>query len=462
MHPRRALGPALVAILWVVPVLLWATAAPLEPRFADLSTSLTSIAVALALAGVAAFAVNLVLGARIRFADHLFGGLDKLFAFHRFNGRVAFLLIAGHALLIVASRATISWDSALDLLSTSGGFVIIYGIVALIAMTIAIGLTLYARLSHEVFIYVQRSFGVIFLVACLHVFMTSGIKASSPALTIYLGVLTAAGVAAWIYRSVFGNLLVRRHDYLVTGVRQLDNWVVEITMTPRAGRPLDYVPGQFVFVTFFSSEFNAQFHPVSIEHEGEYAIVTLRPGEVSNQFHPFSLTSAPGEGNLRIAVKAVGDFTRAMHKLGEGAVAKVEGPYGGFSHLKVPRKRQVWVAGGIGITPFLSMVRSLNGSGHQIDLYFGVKSLDQSYFLAELLALDRTRDDFRLIHVPEDEIGYITADRIEETTGDLKSVDFLLCGPPPMVKNLRGQLIDKGVPRSHIHFEKFALGQPRQ
>jgi predicted ferric reductase len=313
-----------------------------------------------------------------------------------------------------------------------------------------------------VFIYVQRSFGIIFLIASLHVFMTSGIKASSPALTIYLGVLAAAGVAAWIYRSVFGNLLVRRHDYLVTGVRQLDKWVVEITMTPRAGRPLDYIPGQFVFVTFFSSEFNAQFHPVSIEHEGEYAIVTLRPGEVSNQFHPFSLTSAPGEGNLRIAVKAVGDFTRAMHKLGEGAVAKVEGPYGGFSHLKVPRKRQVWVAGGIGITPFLSMVRSLNGSGHQIDLYFGVKSLDQSYFLAELLALDRTKDDFRLIHVPEDEIGYITADRIEETTGDLKSVDFLLCGPPPMVKNLRGQLIDKGVPRSHIHFEKFALGQPRQ
>jgi predicted ferric reductase len=363
--------------------------------------------------------------------------------------------------LIVAGRATISWDSALDLLSTSGGFVVIYGIGAFIAMSIAIGMTLYVRLSHEVFIYVQRSFGAIFLFASLHVFMTPGIKASSRALTVYLTILLVGGICAWIYRSVFGNLLVRRHDYFVTGVRQLDRWVVEITMTPRKGRPFDYVPGQFVFVTFFSNEFNAQFHPVSIEHEGEYAAFTLRPGEVSNQFHPFSLTSAPGEQNLRIAVKAVGDFTRAMHALGEGAVAKVEGPYGGFSYLRVRRKRQVWVAGGIGITPFLSMVRSMNGTGHQIDLYFGVKSLDQSYFLAELLTLDRTKEDFRLIHVPEDEIGYITADRIEETTGDLKDVDFLLCGPPPMVHNLRGQLVVKGVPRSHIHFEKFALGQPR-
>lgn len=461
MRPRHALGPALVAILWAVPVLLWATAAPLEPRFTDATTTLTSLAVSFALAGISAFAINLVLGARIRFADRLFGGLDKLFAFHRINGRVAFVLLVIHALLIVAGRAAISWDAVVDLVSTSGGFVIIYGIVALIAMSIAIGMTLYARLSHELFVYVQRSFGFIFLIGCLHVFMTAGIKATSRPLTIYLAVLAAAGIAAWVYRSLFANLLVRRHDYLVTGVRQLDNWVVEISMTPRAGRPFTYVPGQFVFVTFFSNEFNAQFHPVSIEHEGEYAIVTLRPGEISNQFHPFSLTSAPGEGRLRIAVKAVGDFTRAMHKLGEGAAAKVEGPYGGFSYLKVGRKRQIWVAGGIGVTPFLSMVRSLNGTGHAIDLYFGVKSLDQSYFLAELLTLDRTREDFRLIHVPEDEVGYITADRIEETSGDLKSVDFLLCGPPPMVQNLRGQLIAKGVARSHIHFEKFGFGQPR-
>ena len=461
MHPRRALGPALVVVLVAIPVVLWATAAPLGSRFGDLSTSLTNLGVAFGLAGVSAFAVNLVLGARIAFADWLFGGLDKLFAFHRVNGRVAFILIAIHALLIIAGRATTSWDAALDLLSTSGGFVVIYGIVAFIGMAIAIGMTLYRRLSHEVFIYVQRTFGVIFLIASMHVFMTPGIKASSRPLTIYLTVLLVAGVCAWIYRSVFGDLLVRRHDYLVTGARRLDRWVVEITMTPKTGKPFTYSPGQFVFVTFFSNEFEAQFHPVSIEHEGEYAIVTLRPGQISNQFHPFSLTSAPGEKNLRIAVKAVGDFTRAMHALAEGAAAKVEGPYGGFSYLKVRRKRQVWVAGGIGITPFLSMVRSMNGTGHQVDLYFGVKSLDQSYFLAELLALDRTKDGFRLIHVPEDEVGYITADRIEETTGDLKDVDFLLCGPPPMVQNLRRQLLEKGVARSHIHFEKFALGQPR-
>src|SRR5918992_1170279 len=248
MHPRRALGPALVVVLVAIPVVLWATAAPLGPRFGDLSTSLTNLGVAFGLAGVSAFAVNLVLGARIGFADLLF---------------------------------------------TSGGFVVIYGIVAFIGMAIAIGMTLYKRLSHEGFIYVQRTFGVIFLIASMHVFMTPGIKASSRPLT--------------IYRSVFGNLLVRRHDYLVTGARRLDRWVVEITMTPKAGKPFTYFPGQFVFVTFFSNEFEAQFHPVSIEHEGEYAIVTLRPGQISNQFHPFSLTSAPGEKNLRIAVKAVGD-----------------------------------------------------------------------------------------------------------------------------------------------------------
>jgi predicted ferric reductase len=461
MLARRALGPALVAALCVVPVILWATAAPLGPRFTGATTSLTSLAVATALAGVSAFALNLILGARIRFIDRLFGGLDKLFGFHRVNGRVAFGLLVAHAALIVASRATESWDAVTGLLSTAGGLTIVYGIIALVAMSISIGLTLRARLSHEVFIYVQRSFGLVFLIASLHVFMTPGIKASSRALTIYLAALSASGVAAWIYRSLFGNLLVRRHDYLVAGVRQMDRWVVEIIMQPRSGRRFEYIPGQFVFVTFYSSEFNAQFHPVSIANEGPHAIVTLRPGDVSNQFHPFSLTSTPKEKELRIAVKAVGDFTTALHKLNEGAAAKIEGPYGQFSYLNVPRKRQVWIAGGIGVTPFLSMARSLDGSGFEIDLYYGVKSLDQSYFLAELLALDRTRDDFRLIHIPEDEDGYITADRIEEMSGDLLGVDFLLCGPPPMVENLKGQLAAKGVARSHIHFEKFGFGQPR-
>ena len=64
----------------------------------------------------------------------------------------------------------------------------------------------------------------------------------------------------------------------------------------------------------------------------ERQVFSVRAGEIGNQFHPFSITSSPGEPRLRITVKAVGDYTRALRRLEPGADAVVEGPYGSFSH----------------------------------------------------------------------------------------------------------------------------------
>jgi predicted ferric reductase len=141
-----------------------------------------------------------------------------------------------------------------------------------------------------------------------------------------------------------------------------------------AGERLRYRPGQFIYVTFYSNAFSARFHPVAVRNEGPSAVITLRPEDARDQFHPFSLTSAPHERALRVTVKAVGTFTAALPSLDRGATARVEGPYGAFSYLNPANRQQIWIAGGIGITPFLSMARSLEVfSGHDIDLYYGVK-----------------------------------------------------------------------------------------
>ena len=128
-------------------------------------------------------------------------------------------------------------------------------------MTVAIALTLFVRLGHEVFVYVQRSFGVAFLVATYHVFTTSGAKDDSTALHLYMVVLATLGIAAFAYRSVLGNVLVRRRSYRVTGVHRLDEYVTEIVMEP-VGKPLSYSPGQFVFVSFRSAGLRAELHPL--------------------------------------------------------------------------------------------------------------------------------------------------------------------------------------------------------
>jgi predicted ferric reductase len=158
--------------------------------------SLTSIAVLCAFAGASAFALNLVLGARLRYVEALLGGLDRMYKAHRVNGQIAFALLLGHVVLILASRATVSTDTALDLLGPGAGWTVFAGVLAFGAMAVSIVMTLFVRLGHEVFVYVQRSFGFIFLVATYHVFTTEGVADESTALNLYMAAL--ASLSEWL------------------------------------------------------------------------------------------------------------------------------------------------------------------------------------------------------------------------------------------------------------------------
>jgi predicted ferric reductase/mono/diheme cytochrome c family protein len=455
LAPRR--GPLVLLVLCSLPLLLWARSAPLDTRFDGSFTTLTSLAVLCAFAGTSAFALNLVLGARLRFVEALFGGLDRMYTAHRVNGQIAFALLLGHVVLILASRSTVSTYTALDLLVPGAGWTVFAGVLAFSAMTVSLVLTLFVRLGHEVFVWIQRSFGFIFLVATYHVFTTEGAADESTALNVYMATLATLGVAAFLYRSLLGNVLVRRRPYKVTAVNRLDEFVTEIVMEPVA-EPLEFTPGQFVFVNFRSPAFSKQFRPVDISAQRQ--VFSIRAGDVSNQFHPFSITSAPTERTLRITVKAVGDYTRALRGLEEGADAVVEGPYGFFSHGDLPGRKQIWLAGGIGVTPFLSMARSLRFANEPaVDFYYCVEHAEEAHFLDELQAVAARRDDFRLFLVPRDEVGFVTAERLATESGELPQREILICGPPAMIENLRSQLTAHGVPGSRIHAEEFGFAK---
>jgi predicted ferric reductase len=435
-----------LAFLYAVPLVLWAATAPLDTRFDGRSQTLTSLAVLLAYAGTAAYALNLVLGARLRAVEALFGGLDRMYRAHRVNGQLAFALLLGHVVLILASRATISSETALDLLGPGAGWTVFAGVLAFAGMTVAIVLTLLVRLNHELFVYVQRSFGVVFLGATYHVFTSSGARADSQALNVYLAALATVGLGAFVYRSVLGSLLVRRRRYRVTGVNRLDEHVTEFELEP-VGQPLAFTPGQFVFVSFRSPALDDRYG------------LLLR-----NQFHPFSITSAPDEGTLRITVKAVGDYTRAMRLLESGAEAVVEGPYGSFG-AQTTNERQIWIAGGIGVTPFLSKSRSLDGNAPAVDFYYCVEHEPEAHFLNELHSIARVREDFRVVLVPRDTDGFLTGERLATENEDLAYADVLVCGPPAMIDSLRPQLAARGVARERFHAEEFGfakIGRPRQ
>ncbi len=139
-----------------------------------------------------------------------------------------------------------------------------------------------------------------------------------------------------------------------------------------------------------------------------------------------------------------------------GAGATLEGPYGTFSYRHWANANQIWVAGGIGIAPFLGMARSLDAANrYRVDLWYGFADEDDS-LLAETIELGSRTRGLRVMPVCEATDGLINADLIDSRSG-LAGKEILLCGPRDMMEALGTQFIDRGVPAARIHYEDFAF-----
>jgi predicted ferric reductase len=414
-------------------VALWAIAVPLDVRLSSLPIALNTLAVAAALAAAAAFPLSLVLAARLPVVERLFGGLDRVYGAHRATAIGVLVLVLAHGVLLAASRAAISLAAVPSLFALSiDNWRVLLGAVVGVVLSIGMYLTLRGRMRHELFVWVQRALGVAFVGAVVHAFAHEGAKSASLPLTLYLGTLNAAGIMAFAYRSIFAKALVPRHDYRVEAVRHLDESVSEVTLEPLT-RPLPFTPGQFVFVTFYGSP-------------------------LPEEPHPFSMTSGAGERALKLVIKRLGDYTARLKLLEPGTRAKVEGPYGGLSHMRIRNLRQIWIAGGIGITPFLSMARSLDSSGYQVDLFYATETREQAHFLDELYEIADRDPRVRVVSVRKDNLGRISAEDVCGTMRDLVHKDILICGPPAMMDSLRAQFRRLGVPDDRLHAERFSFG----
>ncbi|MGI8576126.1 MAG: ferredoxin reductase family protein [Egibacteraceae bacterium] len=424
-------GPAWFAVLLpgLVAVLLWMAAPNAGTAFATPAGALRQLALLAGLCGYAAFATDLVIGARLPALERLFSSLDRMYRFHRGLGAAVGGLLLTHALFMAGSYAVTPGLGAATLLRPDPGWRVFSGVIAFVLLVTVLAVSRFVRLPHETFLRVHRLFGVVFALGALHALRVPG--AALPALDAYLLLLTVAGVTGWLYRSGLGRTLVKRHFYRVLTVRPLHPSVVEVALTP-VEEPLRFTPGQLVFV--------------GIDDDA-----------VTRELHPFSITSAAGERELRLVVKAVGDFTTSLPGVAAGAWARVEGPYGGFWHNGRGIRRQVWIAGGIGITPFLSMARSLEGDDHEIDLFYCVEDAEAAVFLDELYTLADQRPRIRIVPVRADALGFLTAEDVRSVCGDLSGVHLFLCGPPAMIETLTAQFATLGVSREHLHFEDFRL-----
>lgn len=431
---KSRLGLFILFAVILFPIGPWLMMAPLSFRFDDSFMALTSLGQVTGLIGITMFAATLILSARLPLFEDYFGSLDRVYRIHHYTGTIAFMFLVVHPLVLAVRLIPVSVVEAAKVLLPSGDWALNFGLLALLLMMSLLTVTFFARWRYTYLRFVHQILGLAFFFGALHAFLIPSDVAQDPLLRYYILSLSGVALLLYAYRSLFGSLFVKRYAYRVDQVNDLGQGITEVVMSPE-NEIMHYTPGQFLFVSF-------------------------RDGGISNEVHPFSISSAPTEPVLRITVKALGDWTSDLKYLNIGSTAYLEGPFGSFSYLKAEHNKQIWIAGGIGITPFLNMARNLAVNQRpdlRIDFYYTTRTEAEMVFKPELDAIAAACPGFRFIPYVSERFGFLTAQVVKDMSGDLQATDIFVCGPPPMMQGLKTQFLAANVPRRLIHTEEFKL-----
>jgi len=225
--------------------------------------------------------------------------------------------------------------------------------------------------------------------------------------------------------------------------------VAEGTMAFQFERPRDFLfkAGQFV----------------------ELALLGARPDGSDGLTHVFSIASSPITEEIVVATRMRDTpFKRALATLAIGAEVRVKGPMGSFTlHNNVSRPA-VFVAGGIGITPFLSMISyaAVNKFHPPISLFYASRYLENAAFMDTLRELESSTGNFQFVPTLtradnahrgwQGETGHISSEMLSKHVSNLQGSICYVAGPPTMVSAARLALNEAGVDEDDIRTEEFA------
>lgn len=434
MDARGTYGPSagmrlLFVSAYVLMVFLPLAVAMVTPAW-DLQDGYGKLTSALVLVVYSLLTLQPILAARIKLLDQQFG-LDIVYVFHKTMGMSGALVqVCATALFMADPVAAVPKP----VLSTTA-LILVLGATALLYRELGLTYEAWRRLHNVLFAAV---FLAVFLQAWI---VVSRMESLSLAWIIVTQAVLATG--AYIHHKILGPAARRKGSYRVKSVIAEARNVWTLTFEPAENsRRFDFLPGQFQFITF---------------------------GGGKGEEHPFTIASSPMDiSSHSSTIKGSGDFTKTIGTVKPGDLVGIQAAYGRFSHILEPNERNlVFIAGGIGITPFMSMLRYMRDTRDDRDvlLLYANRAEEDIVFRKELdslAALGIPR--LRVVHVLEapaqewrGENGRIGRPLIDKYAGNLNDRLFYLCGPPAMMNALATLLIDAGVPAKRIRTERFAL-----
>jgi predicted ferric reductase len=384
--------------------------------------------------GLSSLLVAGIISVRIPGFDLWFGGLTQLWKVHHVLGAAAFVLVMAHPLLLAFASARVSIQAAAAVLFPCPvSWSVWAGWAAFAALTVFLAPTFwfFGQPEYQRWKALHTLSAVAIVLGVAHAVPLGRSLAGNWGKTIWLG-YGALALAAFVYRKFVAPLTARK-TYTVVNARTIARDVVELTLAPEK-ELLSYRAGQFVYLT------------------------PLDPGLASgrNEEHPYTVSSSPREPALRVAIKDVGDATHTLQTVAAGGKALVEGPYGDFFPVKKRTDGELWIAGGIGLAPFLSRARALAPEDKvDVHLIYCVQDETRAHFLSELEAIVVKIPGFRLWKHFFYREGPLSGAFMSACCPDFPSREIYVCGPPPLITAARRELRRHGVPGSRIHTEDF-------
>ncbi len=387
---------------------------------------------------------QLILIGRIKWVERIFG-FDRLTHLHHIVGFSIIVLLIAHPVLITyghSMQAGVSYFAQMkdfffnweDVFAAAIGLLIIF-----VALFFSV-LVLKKMIKYEVWYYVHLAFYIALALAFGHQFEVGTDFTSNKMFADYWYALYAFTFANLIYYRIIRPIIFFiRHRFKITRLVSETGGVNSVYIEGNKMDLFTVEAGQFMNVRFLTKGFMWESHP-------------------------FSMSCMPNGNNLRLSIKGVGDFTKRISGLKPGVSVFIDGPHGVFTSKNCKSSKVLMIAGGIGITPIRSLAEEMSSMGRDVVLIYSNRNHNSIVFEKELNDLASSSSGrLKVIHVISDDPGWpgekgrIDKEKISRLAPDFKEREVFLCGPPPMMKALRLDLISIGVPNNQIHYERFAL-----
>ncbi len=401
----------------------------------------TEFSIAIGYSGLAMMGLQFGLTARFRYVTAPWGE-DVIYHLHRQISLLAVVLVVAHPLILFAARPellvllnsfTAPWRARFAALST-------YALIALVAMALWRSQW---KIRYETWHALHIVLAVTAVAAGLaHMVGWSFYLAAPWKAALWIG-LTLFWIALLVYVRIVKPLFLLRRPYRVAEIRPERGDSVTLSMVPDGHAGFRFKPGQFGWLTLWGSPFQITGHPFS-----------------------FSSSAAATDGRVEMTIRNLGDFTSGISRVPAGQRVYLDGPYGAFTADSAPADMLVLIAGGVGITPMMSIIRTFadNGDERPVLLFYGSRDWEEISFREDLDALS-ARAALTVVHVLQKphadwtgERGFIDAALFRRhLPPPFAEHEYFICGPNVMMDAIERALAELDVPMSRYHSERYSF-----